>query len=29
MRRINWAKRRSGAVQFIDDTAYVPQIQTA
>jgi HK97 family phage major capsid protein len=29
MRRINWAKRRSGAVQFIDDAAYVPQIQTA
>ncbi len=29
MRRINWQKRRSSAVQFIDDTAYVPQIQTA
>lgn len=28
-RRINWAKRRSGAVQFIGDVAYVPQIQTA
>jgi HK97 family phage major capsid protein len=28
-RRINWAKRRTGAVQFIGNTAYVPQIQTA
>jgi HK97 family phage major capsid protein len=28
-RRINWAKRRSTAVQFIGNTAYVPQIQTA
>jgi len=29
MRRINWAKRRTSAVAFIGDAAYVPQIQTA
>lgn len=29
LRRINWAKRRSSAVAFIGDAAYVPQIQTA
>jgi HK97 family phage major capsid protein len=29
MRRINWAKRRTGAVQFIGNTAYAPQIVTA
>lgn len=29
MRRINWAKRRSGAVQFIGNTAYVPGVTTA
>jgi len=28
-RRINWAKRRSGAVVGIGNAAYVPQVQTA
>jgi hypothetical protein len=28
-RRINWAKRRASAVAWIDDAAYVPQVQTA
>lgn len=29
LRRINWAKRRASAVSWIDDAAYVPQVQTA